>query len=217
MASKEWPNVTVLRRTPHLRHIMSILRSVDTEPPKFAATADLIARLVVAAALEHVEYEDLKVTTPTGTTYDGTRPAKQICGVSILRAGESMEHILREWMPSVVIGKVLIQRDEETALPKFVFDKLPSKICNCQVILLDPMLATGGSAMKAIEVLHSHGVPLANIVFCNIIASPEGIDTLTKRFPEVKVVTAEVDDHLNEKKYIIPGLGDYGDRYFGTI
>eukprot|EP01147_Barroeca_monosierra_P005396 gene5396-8876_t len=209
--------VHVLPNTPHLRAIMSTLRSIDTPPPLFAKTADLIARMVVAAGLDYLPYEDVDIVTPTKAVYAGKRLAKKVCGVSILRAGESMERILREWLPSVVIGKVLIQRCEETATPKFIFDKLPISIKECHVILLDPMLATGGSAMKAIEVLHERGVPFENIIFCNIMSSPEGLEILSKRFPDVTVVTAEVDSHLNEEKYIIPGLGDYGDRYFGTM
>eukprot|EP00055_Hartaetosiga_balthica_P006886 m.22745 g.22745 ORF g.22745 m.22745 type:complete len:224 (+) comp5477_c0_seq4:1914-2585(+) len=213
---QNFENVHVLHRSGFLRSVMAKLRASETTNESFPQFADQIARLVVAKALEYIEYEDNGVMTPTGSEYDGTKLGRRVCGVSILRAGSSMEHILREWVPSAVFGKVLIQRNEETAMPHLFFDKLPSFISECSVILLDPMLATGGSAMTAIKVLLDKGVEPKNIVFCNIVACPEGIAALAKEFPEVTVVTAEVDSHLNEKKYIIPGLGDYGDRYFGT-
>eukprot|EP00056_Hartaetosiga_gracilis_P013264 m.218830 g.218830 ORF g.218830 m.218830 type:complete len:221 (+) comp13818_c0_seq4:169-831(+) len=209
-------NVYVLERTGFLRFVMAQLRSSETTYESFPQFADQIARLVVAKSLEFIHYEDAGVMTPTDTEYSGTKLGRRVCGVSILRAGSSMEHILREWVPGAVFGKVLIQRNEETAQPQLFFDKLPSFIGECSVILLDPMLATGGSAKTAIKVLLDKGVEQKNIVFCNIVACPEGIKALATEFPEVTVVTAEVDSHLNEKKYIIPGLGDYGDRYFGT-
>ena len=139
-----------------------------------------------------------------------------ICGVSIMRAGESMEQGLRDCCRSVRIGKILIQRDEETALPKLYYSKLPKDIDQRFCLLLDPMLATGGSANKAIEVLIDNGVKEERIIFINLVACPEGIEAVVTKFPKLKIVTAAVDAGLNERKYIIPGLGDFGCRYFGT-
>jgi len=136
--------------------------------------------------------------------------------VSIIRAGESMENALRAVCRDIRIGKILIQRDETTALPKLFYSKVPEDIADRYVLLLDPMLATGGSVLKAIEVLVDHGVQPERIIFVNLIAAPEGITAIANRYPEVIVVSAEVDQCLNTKKYIIPGIGDFGDRYFGT-
>jgi uracil phosphoribosyltransferase len=127
-----------------------------------------------------------------------------------------MENGLREVVKDVKIGKILIQRDEETALPKLYFAKLPHDIAERHVLLLDPMLATGGSCIKAIEVLMDHGVKEENILFLNLIAAPEGIDALVSKYPKVKIITTAVDTKLNAQKYILPGIGDFGDLYYGT-
>jgi uracil phosphoribosyltransferase len=156
----------------------------------------------------------------------------KICGVSIMRAGEAMEQGLRDCCRSVRIGKILIQRDEETAQPKLFYDKLPEDIADRWVLLLDPMFATGesmlplfekqpkltshpgGSATMAVEVLKSRGVPEDHILFLNLIASPEGVSKFAVKFPKLKVVTAFIDEGLDEKNYIVPGLGDFGDRFY---
>jgi len=164
--------------------------------------------------LNHLPVVPRTVETPTGATYDGVGFEGKICGVSILRAGEAMEAGLREVCRSVRIGKILIQRDEETALPKLFYSKFPQDIAKRYVLLLDPMLATGGSAMKAVEVLIEHGVSEDRIIFINLVSSPEGITKFCTRFPQLRVVTGWIDEGLNEKAYIIPGLGDFGERRY---
>jgi uracil phosphoribosyltransferase len=124
---------------------------------------------------------------------------------------------LRSVCKSVRIGKILIQRDEETALPKLIYVKLPKDISKRKILLLDPMLATGGSANRAIGVLLEHGVLEENIVFLNLIAAPEGIAAMQAAYPRVRIITTMVDSHLNEKKFIMPGIGDFGDRYFVSL
>ncbi|GAA5823141.1 hypothetical protein JCM5353_005793 [Sporobolomyces roseus] len=150
----------------------------------------------------------------TGLDYKGVGFEGKICGVSIMRAGEAMEAGLRECCRAVRIGKILIQRDEETAQAKLFYAKLPDDIASRYCLLLDPMLATGGSAIKAIEVLLDHGVPQERIIFLNLVSCPEGLRAMNDAYPGVKIVTAWVDEKLNEQKYIVPGLGDFGDRYF---
>ena len=154
------------------------------------------------------------VNTPTGVPYRGVAFQGRICGVSILRAGEAMEAGLRECCRSVRIGKILIQRDEDTAKPKLFYAKLPEDIADRWVLLLDPMLATGGSAIQAMQVLVDHGVQPSKILFLNMIASPEGLHNVWKAFPDVRVISAWVDTKLSDRNYILPGLGDYGDRYY---
>ncbi|KAI9033354.1 uracil phosphoribosyltransferase-domain-containing protein [Hyaloraphidium curvatum] len=210
------PNVRILTQTKQLLALMTIIRSESTQREDFVFFADRVIRLLVEEALCHVSFLPKIVQTPTGSQFDGLEFSGRICGVSIMRAGESMEKGLRDCARSVRIGKILIQRDEETALPKLFYDKLPHDIAQRYVFLLDPMLATGGSAVQAIKVLIERGVKEENIIFINLVAAPEGIAYVLSAHPKLTIITAQIDQGLNEKKYIIPGLGDFGDRYFGT-
>lgn len=127
-----------------------------------------------------------------------------------------MEEAVRDVCKKIRIGKILIQRDEKTAEPKLFYIKLPAGITKRYVFLLDPMLATGGSACTAIKILKEHSVKEKRIIFLNLISCPEGIKKVMSQHPKIRIITAAIDSHLNKKFYIIPGLGDFGDRYFGT-
>ncbi|KAJ0167344.1 Uracil phosphoribosyltransferase [Colletotrichum tanaceti] len=207
-------NVIVLPQTPQLIALLTIIRDRNTERGDFIFYSNRIIRLLVEEGLNHLPTVEHDVTTPIGRTYSGLMFQGKICGVSIMRAGEAMEQGLRDCCRSVRIGKILIQRDEETAQPKLFYDKLPEDIAQRWVLLLDPMFATGGSAIMAVQVLKARGVPEDRILFLNLIASPEGIQNFTAKFPKLRVVTAFVDQGLDEKNYIIPGLGDFGDRFY---
>ncbi|KAK1655763.1 uracil phosphoribosyltransferase [Colletotrichum orchidophilum] len=207
-------NVVVLSQTPQLIALLTIIRDKNTERGDFIFYSNRIIRLLVEEGLNHLPTVEHDVTTPIGRTYSGLMFQGKICGVSIMRAGEAMEQGLRDCCRSVRIGKILIQRDEETAQPKLFYDKLPEDIAQRWVLLLDPMFATGGSAIMAVQVLKARGVPEDRILFLNLIASPEGIQNFTAKFPKLRVVTAFVDQGLDEKNYIIPGLGDFGDRFY---
>ncbi|KAK4645859.1 Uracil phosphoribosyltransferase, synthesizes UMP from uracil [Podospora bellae-mahoneyi] len=207
-------NVTVLPQTPQLIALLSIIRNHSTARGDFVFYSNRIIRLLVEEGLNHLPTISHTVTTPVGRPYDGLSFQGKIAGVSIMRAGEAMEQGLRDCCRSVRIGKILIQRDEETAQPKLFYDKLPEDIADRWVLLLDPMLATGGSAIMAVDVLKSRGVPEERILFLNVLASPEGMKSFAEKFPASRVVTAFVDEGLDEKNYIIPGLGDFGDRYY---
>ena len=130
-----------------------------------------------------------------------------------------MLNILRTTDPSIAVGKILIQRDEShpDKIAKLFYCKLPPDVASRFVLLCDPMLATGGSAICAINKLVEAGVPQKHIIFLNVVSSPEGVAALYSAFPDVKIVSAALDEKLNEHKYIVPGLGDYGDRYFNTV
>ncbi|CAG8762983.1 39261_t:CDS:2 [Gigaspora margarita] len=182
-------NVVCLPRTNQLESLLTIIRDENTNREDFIFCSDRIIRLLVEEGNE-----------VNGVSFNG-----KICGVSIMRAGEAMEKVLR-----VRIGKILIQRDEETAQPKLYYSKLPPGIEDRYVLLLDPMLATGGSVIKAIEVLMSHGVKEDKILFLNLIAAPEGIQAVTSKYSKLKIITGFIDQKLNEKKFILPGLGDFG-------
>ena len=223
-----------------------MIRDRETSRADFIFYSNRIIRLLVEEGLNHLPVVGHTITTPVGRTYYGVKFEGKICGVSIMRAGEAMEQGLRDCCRSVRIGKILIQRDEETSKPKLFYEKLPEDIADRWVLLLDPMFATGkppslqimilltslqgGSAIMAVEVLKSKGVPEEHILFLNIIASPEGITNFAKQFPKLRVVTSFVDQGLDPKKfvvhiilpstmlttdsYIVPGLGDFGDRFY---
>ena len=157
------------------------------------------------------------VETPCGT-FEGLTPppSTSVRAVDIVRSGGILLEAVRKVMPDSKTAKILIQRDEETALPKLFYSKLPPNIASLNVVLCDPMLATGGSAITAIEVLKKAGVAEESILFINVVSCPEGLRALAEKAPGVRIVTAAVDEGLNEVKFIVPGLGDYGDRYYGT-
>ncbi|GAB7347970.1 hypothetical protein MBLNU459_g5473t1 [Dothideomycetes sp. NU459] len=207
-------NVHVLPQTPQLIALLTMIRDSNTNRADFIFYSNRIIRLLVEEGLNHLPVVQHQITTPVGRQYDGVKFEGKICGVSIMRAGESMEQGLRDCCRSVRIGKILIQRDEETSQPRLFYEKLPTDIKDRWVLLLDPMLATGGSALMAVDVLRAKGVPEDRILFLNLIASPEGAENFAKRFPKLRVVTAFVDEGLDEKNYIVPGLGDFGDRFF---
>jgi len=208
------PSVFTLPHTTQLEALYTIIRDEKTSRGDFIFYSDRIIRLLVEEGLNHLPTFKKTVQTPTGATYEGVGFQGKICGVSILRAGEAMEAGLREVCRSVRIGKILIQRDEETAQAKLFYSKLPEDIKNRYVLLLDPMLATGGSAMKAVEVIMEQGVPEERIIFINLISAPEGLKTFCTKYPKLRVITGWIDERLNEKSYIIPGLGDFGERRY---
>ncbi|KAJ2725179.1 Uracil phosphoribosyltransferase, synthesizes UMP from uracil [Coemansia sp. Benny D115] len=210
------PRLHQLAQTNQLKALMTIIRDKNTKRGDFVFYSDRVIRLLVEEGLNYLPVNNKQVTTPMGMTFDGVSFEGRICGVSIMRAGESMEQGLRDVCTSVRIGKVLIQRDERTAQPKLYYSKLPKDISDRWVLLLDPMLATGGSAIKCVEVLMDAGVKEERILFINLICAPEGVLTMLEKFPKLQIITAEIDESMDEHKFILPGLGDFGDRYFGT-
>nr|ODN91114.1 uracil phosphoribosyltransferase [Cryptococcus depauperatus CBS 7841] len=188
-------NAFLLPPTSQLQSLLTIIRDETTQRGDFVFTSDRIIRLLVEEGLNHLPVIPKKVVTPVGKEFGGVAFQGRICGVSIMR-GEALFAGLRDCCRS---GKfILIQRDEETAQPKLFYVKLPDDIAQRYVLLLDPMLATGGSCIKAIEVLMEHG-----------IASPEGINNVCKRFPKLTLITAWIDEGLDGHSYIVPGLGDF--------
>jgi uracil phosphoribosyltransferase len=199
-------------------HLLTALRDHRSDKVKFVAFADRLMSILCEEGLSYVAAcaSSADVNTPTGQTVTGVEVnTSNVVAISIIRAGDSLLDNLLRICPDISAGKILIQRDEETALPKLFYSKLPSLVNKC-VILVDPMLATGGSANEAIRVLLANGAQEENIYFFNVVCCPEGIANLHAAFPNVTVVSTEMDQGLNERSYIVPGLGDYGDRYYGT-
>lgn len=177
-------------------------------------------RILAEDALAEFPAKPVTVTTPCGT-YKGLEAvdSNKLCAVSIVRSGDALLDSVREILPACSVGKILIQRDEThpQKLPKLFYSKLPKHIKDMHVLLCDPMLATGGSAVTALDVLvNGNGVDPKNIIFANMICAPQGLRVLAESYPDVKIVTATVDPELNDDKFIVPGVGDYGDRYFNT-
>jgi uracil phosphoribosyltransferase len=209
-------SVHLLPQTAQVRALHTIIRDRTARRDDLVFYSRRIIRLLLEAGLGLLPFEPCEVETPVRRTYDGLRFASQLCGVAVARAGESMEAELRTVCRSIRIGKILIQRDKVTKKPHLYYSALPEDIAKRHVLLLDPMLATGGTALAAIQVLLDKGVAEDRIVFINLITVPEGITAVCRRFPAVKIVTSAIDERLNENAYMMPGIGDFGDRYFGT-
>ncbi|RVX66951.1 hypothetical protein B0A52_09075 [Exophiala mesophila] len=210
-------NHVLLAPNNQLHSSMTLLRNKETSHRDFVLAFQKVAAQLVAKALDFVPVEVETIVTPTGTTYTGCKQTAKVCGISILRAGASLEDAFRNaYNGPVSFGKLLIQRDEETALPKYLYSKFPSGMSQSIVFLLEPMLATGGSICKAVELVLERGVPESNIVIVNVMSSRFALSVVGDRFPQLKIVTAAIDETLNSQKFIEPGLGDFGDRFYCT-
>eukprot|EP00245_Coleochaete_scutata_P005936 TRINITY_DN19968_c0_g1_i1.p1 TRINITY_DN19968_c0_g1~~TRINITY_DN19968_c0_g1_i1.p1 ORF type:complete len:483 (-),score=81.72 TRINITY_DN19968_c0_g1_i1:1004-2452(-) len=212
---KIYPNVFVIQSTFQIRGMHTLIRDRATKTHDFVFYADRLIRLVVEHGLGHLPFKEMQVVTPTGSTYVGVDFCKKLCGVSIIRSGESMENALRACCKGIKIGKILIHRVGDYG-KQLIYEKLPLDIKERHVLLLDPCLATGNSAVHAINHLLQKGVPEGNIIFLNLISAPEGIHQVAKKFPLLKIVTSEIDQGLNAELRVVPGMGEFGDRYFGT-
>jgi uracil phosphoribosyltransferase len=202
--------------TTQLRSLMTIIRDRETKRNDFIFYADRINRLLIEEGLNFLPTREKIVTTRTGERYIGSEFVGKICAVPIIRAGLSMESCIREVTKKIRIAHILIQRDEKTAKPIFYKSWLPADTKDRYVLILDPMLATGGSAKATINTLKNNNVEENKIIFINLVSVPEGIEVLLNAFPGIRIITAEVDKGLNENAFILPGLGDFGDIYFGT-
>ncbi|XP_048327231.2 uridine kinase-like protein 5 [Ziziphus jujuba] len=212
---KIYPNVFVIFSTFQIRGMHTLIRDHKTTKHDFVFYSDRLIRLVVEHGLGHLPFTEKQVITPTGSVYTGVVFYKRLCGVSVIRSGESMENALRACCKGIKIGKILIHGEGNNGR-QLIYKKLPADISSRHVLLLDPVLASGNSAVKAISLLLSKGVPESNIIFLNLIAAPEGIHVVCKKFPKLKLVTSEIDASLNEHLHVIPGMGEFADRYFGT-
>ncbi len=201
---------------PAVLHKLALLRNADTEPKKFRELVREISWLVGYEALADARTRQIRVETPIEQT-DGMELADRIGLVPILRAGLGMVDAMLELMPTAQVWHLGLFRDERTLRPVEYYNKLPDSATVELCLILDPMLATGGSATAAIDVLKRWGaVTPVRIKLLNLIAAPEGVRAVQEAHPDVPIFTAALDRQLNEKGYIMPGLGDAGDRQFGT-
>jgi len=206
-------NVHVLDH-PLIQHKLAVLRSKETSVKEFRELISEISGLMCYEATRNLPTVEVEVQTPVATAKCRMLSGKKLAIVPVLRAGLGMVDAMVDLIPSAKIGHIGLYRDPETHLPVEYYCKLPEDIENRVTFLVDPMLATGGSAVAAIDFLKKRGCK--NIVMMNIIGCPEGIAAVTAAHPDVEIYMAACDEKLNDHAYIVPGLGDAGDRIFGT-
>lgn len=252
-----YPNLEVIPSNYQIRGMHTIIRDQGTAKNDFVFYADRLNRLVVEAGLGHLPFREKTVVTPTSAVYVGVDFARRLCGVSIIRSGESMENALRACCQGIKIGKILVHRRPRASVnldkangegnkdggggggsvtgptdPRslaslhfnnassrsvgedLIYEKLPADIADRHVLLMDPILSTGNTASRAIQVLLERGVHEDKILFLSVIAAPEGIHKLCGGFPALKVITSEIDDRIDDCCCVVPGMGEFADRYF---
>ena len=210
---KEYPNVFIFDH-PLIKHKVSILRDRRTGMKEFRELVEEITTVMTYESMRDVELMPVEVETPLETTTQYRVKEESIAIVPILRAGLGMVNGVHKVFPTARVGHIGMYRDEETLEPQEYYCKLPDGIENKTVFLVDPMLATGGSACDALSALKKRGCK--NIKFMALIAAPEGVEAVASAHPDVKIYISTLDRCLNEHGYILPGLGDAGDRLYGT-
>ena len=199
---------------PLIQRKLTMIREKNCGTKVFREVVNEIAMLMAYEVSRDMPLEDVVIETPMGKSTQKTLSGKKVAIIPILRAGIGMVDGILELIPAAKVGHVGLYRDEETLQPHEYFVKLPEDIASRQLFVVDPMLATGGSAIMAIDSLKERGA--SNIKFVCLVAVPEGVKALQEAHPDVDIYTAALDERLNEDGYIVPGLGDAGDRLFGT-
>lgn len=210
----DFPNLTVVAH-PLVQHKLTWLRSVDTNTDSFRNLLREVSQMLVYEATRDLPTEPQTITTPITTMDSPVISGKKLCLVSILRAGNGMLDGALALLPLARVGHIGLYRDPETLEPVEYYFKTPADMPERQVLVVDPMLATGNSAVAAIDRIKEVGC--TSIKLISLLAAPEGVANMLKHHPDVPIVTAALDSHLNEHGYIVPGLGDAGDRIFGTV
>ena len=200
---------------PLIAHKISIMRDASTAPSQFRQLVHEVAMLEVYEASRDLPTEPVEVDTPLQRTVGKRIAGEKLAVVPILRAGMGMLDGVLSAIPSAAVGVLGMERDEQTHQPREYYAKMPRGIADRTVFLIDPMLATGGSALSAIHYLREQGV--CDIRFLALVSAPEGVRAVLREDPDVRIWTCALDDGLNEQAYILPGLGDAGDRIFGTL
>lgn len=209
--------LSVMESTPQVRGLHTIIRNQETSRDEFIFYSKRLMRLLIEHALTFLPSQCYRVQTPQGQEYEGRKySGKGLTGVSILRAGETMEPALRAVCKDVRIGKILIQTNLDSGEPELHYLRLPKDIGDDHIILMDSTVSTGAAAMMAVRVLLDHEVQEQNIALVSLLMAELGVHSVAYAFPKVKIITTAVDKSLDDLLHVIPGIGDFGDRYFGT-
>ncbi|XP_036437074.1 uridine-cytidine kinase-like 1 isoform X1 [Colossoma macropomum] len=209
--------LSVMESTPQVRGMHTIIRNKETNRDEFIFYSKRLMRLLIEHALSFLPLKPVSVETPQGTIYEGKRlSGKRITGVSILRAGETMEQALMAVCKDIRLGKILIQTNHDTGEPELHYLRLPKDISEDYVILMDSTVSTGAAALMAVRVLLDHDVQEDKIFLLSLLMAEMGVHSVAYAFPKVRIITTAVDKKVNDEFHIIPGIGNFGDRYFGT-
>lgn len=199
---------------PLIQHKLTMLRDKKTDVKDFRELVDELSNLMAYEVTRDIELKEINIETPIAKTKGRVISGKKVAIIAILRAGLGMVDGILKLIPSAKVGHVGMYRDPETLMPVSYYAKLPKDIDKRDIIVVDPMLATGGTAVATIEYVKKH--TKSSIKFMCLVAAPEGIKAIQDKFPDIAIFTATIDEGLNSHAYIVPGLGDAGDRLFGT-
>ncbi|MCK5147986.1 uracil phosphoribosyltransferase [bacterium] len=209
---KSFSNLSIVTH-PLLSHSMNVLRDKRTATEAFRHHSAIASRILLMEATREMPTKDYPIETPLAPVI-GQCIADPVVLIPVLRAGLAMLNAAQEFMPWASVGFIGLERDERTAIASTYYRKFPDRLAHRHIIVLDPMLATGGSLIDTIDALKAQGgVKLSAVC---VVAAPEGVERLNAAYPDVSIVVGALDSHLDENKYIVPGLGDFGDRYFET-
>lgn len=209
-------NLHVVENTPQVRGLQAIIRDCTAERDDLVFYSKRLMRILMEKVVSLMPFVSYTCTTFDGSTYSGLKCNSVFCGVSILRAGEALEDALTSVCKDAKIGKILIQTNKDTTEPELHYLRLPSDIDQCQVILMDATVASGAAALMAIRILLDHEVKEEHITFASLVMGKAGVHTISNAFPQVRIVTVSVDPETNELFHIVPGIGNFGNRFFGT-
>ncbi|MFC1845530.1 uracil phosphoribosyltransferase [Candidatus Dependentiae bacterium] len=193
----------------------TILRNKDTNLVDYRKASEHVGRILAYEAMEHITVQNMQIQTQLAPI-NGTTLNSPVMIIPVLRSGLTLLLPFMNQFENARVGFVGLRRDEETAKAHWYYENVPTPAADEYVIIIDPMLATGGTALEVLRKLKKYNVKENHIIFATVVCAPEGLEAVYKEFPNITIITVAVDDHLNAKKFIVPGLGDFGDRYFGT-
>ncbi len=215
---KEFPTVNIVNH-PLAQHNLTIIRSKETNHELFMTAFRRLGTILLLEAFNQLPLQNYSIETPL-TACDMPQLDKDVrcLIVPILRAGLGLSEIASTLLPTAAVFHIGMYRDEQTHLPVWYYDKTPSHIdSRTQIFIMDPMLATGHSALTAIDLITQKGVAINQITFVSVLSAPEGLRVVLEKYPDLRIITSAIDTHLNERAYIVPGLGDAGDRLFNSF
>ncbi|KAI6187228.1 Uridine kinase [Aphelenchoides besseyi] len=206
----------IIEQTPQVRGLHTIIRNQETTRDEFIFVADRLMQILIENAMQFIPYSPIDVQTANGETYIGCQRDAKICGIAVMRAGETLERPLRAVVKDCKLGKILIQTNDLTREPELHYVRFPKMISKYKVFLMDPIVASGAAAIMAIRILLDHDVQEENITLLSLLMAETGVHSIAYAFPKVRLVTTAVDKDINQFGYIVPGMGNFGDRYYGT-